>query len=101
MRRDFNEFSRKMRCKWDFKDKPFNDFSEISSFKSKSTWKPAAGDICVEIFLRKIKHELFSFLRGKPQSYNLTKEEWEALKNIKEGRDIKINPADKTSCVRL
>ena len=75
MRRDFNEFSRKMRCKWYFRDEPSEEFSEIPAFRPKSTWKPPAGDPCVELFLSKMKHELFSFLPGKPQSYNLTKEE--------------------------
>ena len=46
-----------------------------------------------------MEHELFSFLPGKPQSYNLTREEWEALKNLKEDRLIIIKPADKGSCV--
>ena len=94
LRRDFNEFSRKMRCKWYFRDEPSEEFSEIPAFKPKSTWKPPAGDQCVELFLSKMEHELFSFLPGKPQSYNLTKEEWQALKNLKEDRSIIIKPAD-------
>ena len=66
LRRDFNEFSRKMRCKWYFRDEPSEEFSEIPAFRPKSTWKPPAGDPCVELFLRKMEHELFSFLPGKP-----------------------------------
>ena len=46
-----------------------------------------------------MEHELFSFLPGKPQSYNLTMEVWQALKNLKEDRSIIIKPADKGSCV--
>ena len=53
----------------------------------------------VELILSKMEHELFSFLPGKPQSYNLTKEEWQALKKLKEDRSIIIKPADKGSCV--
>ena len=53
----------------------------------------------VELILSKMEHELFSFLPGKPQSYNLTKEKWQALKYLKEGRSIIIKPADKGSCV--
>ena len=75
-RQDFKEFSRKMRCKWYFSDGLSNDFSKIPSFRPKSTWKPQAGDPCVELFLSKMEHELFSFLPRKPQSYNLTKKEW-------------------------
>ena len=53
----------------------------------------------MEVLLSKMEHEPFSFLPGKPQSYNLTREEWEALKNLKEDRSIIIKPADKGSCV--
>ena len=48
-----------------------------------------------------MEHELFSFLPGKPQNYNLTKEEWQVLKNLKEDIFIIIKPADKESCVVL
>ena len=65
----------------------------------KSTWKSPAGDPCIELFLSKMEHELFSFFPGKPQSYNLTKEKWQGLKNLKEGRSIIIKPADMRSCV--
>ena len=40
-----------------------------------------------------------TFLLGKPQSYNLTKEEWQALKNLKEGRSIIIKIQNKGFCV--
>ena len=96
---DFNKFSRKMRCKWYFRNEPSEEFSEIPTFRPKSTWKPPTGDPCVELFLSKMEHELFSFLPGKPQSYNLTMEVWQALKNLKEDRSMVIKPADKGSCV--
>ena len=101
LRHNFNEFSRKMRCKWYFRDEPSEEFSAIPAFRPKSTWKPPAGDTCDpgDLFLSKLEQELFSFLPEKPQSYNLTKEEWQALKNLKEDRSITIKPADKGSCV--
>ena len=43
-RRDFNEFSRKMRCKWYFINEASGEFSEIPAFRTRSTWKPTAGD---------------------------------------------------------
>ena len=66
LRQDFNEFRRKMRCKWYFSAEPSKDFSEIFAFGPKSTWKAPAGDLCVEPFLSKMEHELFSFLLEKP-----------------------------------
>ena len=88
-----------MRCKWYFRDESSKDFSETSAFRPKPTWKPPAVDPCVELFLSKMEHELFSSLPEKPQSYNLTKEEWQPLKNLKEDRSIIIKPVDKVSCV--
>ena len=72
LRRDF---SRKMRCKWYFRNELSDNFSEVPAFKAKSLWKPPAGHSCVELFLSKLEGELFSFLPGKSQSYNMTKEE--------------------------
>ena len=51
------------------------------------------------MFLSKLENELFSFLPGKPQAYNLTKEEWVAMRSLAEDRSIIIKPADKGSCV--
>ena len=84
LRRDFGEFSRKMRCKWYFRDEPSPDFSEVPAFQPKSNWKPPPGHPCVELFLSKLENELFSFLPGKPQAYNLTKEEWVAMRSLAE-----------------
>ena len=37
---DFEEFSRRMKCKWNFRNKPSNNFSQIPAFRPKSGWKP-------------------------------------------------------------
>ena len=66
-----------------------------------SQWKPPTGHPRVELFLSRLEKELFSFLTGKPQSYNLTKEEWKAMRNLPEDRSIIIKPADKGSCVAI
>ena len=97
LRRDSDNFSRKRRCKWFFRNEPSYDFSEVPAFKPKSLWTPPAGYPCVQIFLSKLEGKLFSFLPVKPQSYNLSKEEWQAMLNLAENRSIK--PADKGSCV--
>ena len=88
-----------MWCKWHFRDEPPIAFSEIPAFRPKSTSNPPASDPCVELFLSKMEHELISFLPGKPQSYNFTKEEGQTFKNLKEDRFIIIKTADKRSCV--
>ena len=53
----------------------------------------------MELFSSRLEKELFSFLPGKPQSYDLTKEEWKAMRNLAEDRSVIIKPADKGSCI--
>ena len=40
LRADFNEFARKMRCKWFFRNKPTENFSEAPAFRVKSNMNP-------------------------------------------------------------
>ena len=99
LRADFNEFARKMRCKWFFRNEPTENFSEAPAFRVKSNWNPPKGHPAVEIFLSKLETEIFSVLPGTPLDYNLSKEEWLAMKGLAEDRNIIIKPADKGSCV--
>ena len=82
LRRDFEDFSRKMRCRWYFRNQLSDDFSNVLAFRSKSQWKPTTQHPCVELLLSRLEKELFRFLPGKPQSYNLTEEEWKAMRNL-------------------
>ena len=75
LRRDFDDFSRKVRCKWYFRNEISDNFSEVPAFKLKSLWKPPADHRSAESILSKLERELSSYLPGKPQSYNMTKEE--------------------------
>ena len=43
LRRDLREFSRKMRCKWHFRNKVPQTNDEIFQFKVKSQWNPPKG----------------------------------------------------------
>ena len=36
LRKDVEEFSRRMRCKWNFQNEPTINFSEIPAFRPKS-----------------------------------------------------------------
>ena len=88
-----------MRCKWFFRNEIPLTSNAISTFKPKSTWKPPKGQPCLEMFLMKVEKEFLSYLPGKPHSYNLTKEEWKAMRGLAEDRSIVIKPADKGSFV--
>ena len=51
------------------------------------------------MFLSQMDGEIFSLLPGKSTSYNLTKEEWKAMRRLAKDRRIVIKPADKGSSV--
>ena len=51
LRAGFNEFARKMRFKWFFRNKPTENFSEAPAFHVKSNWNPPKGQSAIEIFL--------------------------------------------------
>ena len=53
------------------------------------------------LFRSSFEKEFFAFLPGKPHSYNLTKEEWKAMRNLDEDRSIIMKPADKGLCVAI
>ena len=101
LKRDFNEFSRKMRCKWYFRNEPREDFLEKPVFNIKSNWSPPNGHPALEIFLSELENKIFSVLLGTPRDYNLSKEEWLAMRGLAEGRNIIIKPSDKGSCAVL
>ena len=55
LRKDFDEFCRRMRIKWLFRNEPSENFSTISVFRSKSSWKPPTGHPTLEVFLSSVE----------------------------------------------
>ena len=51
LRRDFEEFCRRMRTKWHFRNEATLEFSETPVSTPKSTWKLPMGHPNVEVFL--------------------------------------------------
>ena len=98
LRRDFNEFSRKMRCKWYFRNKTQSS-KKISAFHSKSTQNPPKGSPALQLFLNKTEQNLLSILPGKEEQFNLNREEYLTMRNLQDGRNVIIKPADKGSAV--
>ena len=96
---DFDEFARKMRCKWYFKDSVTEEFSETPAFRTKSKWQPpgAATDPRLEVFLSRVREEILKTEADGFNYPNLSKEERQALKDLKEDSSIIIKPADKGS----
>ena len=105
LRRDFNEFGRKMRCKWCFRSKTQSS-KEIPTFHSKYTWNsppppllPKVIQHTFELFLNKTEPNLLSVLPGKAEQFNLTREEYLTMRNLLDDRNVIIKPADKESAV--
>ena len=72
LRRDISNFSRKMKCKWFFRNEMQENVSETSKFKSKSTWNPPKGAPALELFLSQTEKDILSILLGKATNYNLS-----------------------------
>ena len=60
LRNDFEEFCRRMRLKWYFRNEPTSEFSETPSFTPKSSWKPPKSYPFLEVFLSEIDKEVFA-----------------------------------------
>ena len=101
LRREFGNFSRKMRFKWFFRNEPTGDFSESLAFGIKSSWSPPKSHPALEMFLSQAEGKILLLLPGKSTSYSLTKEEWKVMRVMAENRNIVVKPADKGSCVAV
>ena len=99
LRKDFEEFCRRMRCKWHFRNEVSGTFSEIPAFRPKSNWSPPKGHASLEIFLSQMEKELFTDDLDEPSQSNLSPEEWKTLRNLAPDRSIVIKGADKGSSV--
>ena len=62
LRNNFEEFSCRMRCKWNFRNEPTNIFNETPAFRPKSRWKPLKGHASLEVFLSRVEKE-FSLMK--------------------------------------
>ena len=79
LRNDFEEFCRRMRLKWYFRNEPSSEFSETPSFTPKSLWKPPKGHPSLEVFLSEMEKEVFAVPDSRLGYSNLSREEWRAM----------------------
>ena len=99
LRRNLREFSRKMRCKWHFRNEVPQNNEEISQFKVKSQWNPPKGHPALEAFLNKTEKDIFSLIPEREKNYNLTKDEYLTMRSLENDRNVIIKPADKVSSI--
>ena len=87
LRADFNEFARKMRCQWFFRNNRNEKFSVAPEFHVKLNWNPPKRYPAIEIFLSKLETEIFFVLSGTPLDNSLSKEEWLAMRGLAEDQN--------------
>ena len=96
LRKDFEEFARRTRIKWNFRNEPSEDFSDKPAFRPKFSWKPLPGHPGLELFLSQIEKDIFESLvkDSTPINSNMTKEEWDALRGLADDKSIVIKKAN-------
>ena len=94
---DLENFGRRLRLKWWFKDE--EDFSEILVFRPRSKFNPRHKDVAIGVYLSKIEDEIMKLSAVGKNFSNLTREEISALNGLKFDRTIVIKEADKGSGV--
>ena len=55
LRQYFENFCRRMRIKWHFRNEPSDKPSERAAFLPKSSWKPPLGNLNLEVFLSQVE----------------------------------------------
>ena len=98
LRKEFEEFCRRMKCKWHFCNEASKTFSEITAFRSKSSWLSPKGHASLEIF-QPITRRTFTNDVHEPSQSNLSAEQWKASTNLASDRSIVIKGADRGSLV--
>ena len=94
---DLENFGRRLRLKWYFRDS--EDFSEVPVFRPRSKFNPRHKDVAIEVYLSKLEDELMKLSVDGKNFSNLTKEELLALNSLKSDRTSVIKEADKSSGV--
>ncbi|CAG2219945.1 unnamed protein product [Mytilus edulis] len=90
---DFNEFARKLRCKYHF-DK--GDIFKRHPFLTKSGYKPELANNAIETYIFKTKVEIDNITINKAHD-NLTTLERKAISSLKRNEKIVIRKADKNN----
>ena len=75
LKQDFEEFCRKMRLKWHFRNELTPEFSTTPDFNRKSTWKLPNGSPSLELFLSQVEKDLFEMSKTTLDYSNFSKEE--------------------------
>ena len=80
LRQDMEEFKRRTRLRWYFKDKETNDIKNYNKFKPKSSWNPPKDDPLLESYLSLLEWKMLSLSPEGKSFPNLSSSELSALK---------------------
>ena len=94
---DLEQFGRRLRLRWFFREEE-GEF-ETNPFRPKSTFSPPKDDVAIEAYLSRLEEEILSISEHGKNYSNLTEEEQEALRTLKNDDTIIIKQADKGSGV--
>ena len=99
LKTELEEYGRKLRLMWHFRndEKPFS----YEKFRPKSTFNPRNKDTVIETYLSSLEERLLDIDISSKRFNNLTKEERNALYNLRDDPTIIIKGADKGSEVVL
>ena len=97
LKTELEEYGRKLRLMWHFRndEKPFS----YEKFRPKSTFNPRNKDTVIETYLSSLEERLLDIDISSKRFNNLTKEERNALYNLRDDPTIIIKGADKGSAV--
>ena len=102
LKKDMFDFVRRLRLKEYFcgKESIDGDFSDQPAFRKRSTWCPERNrDAILETYVSVLEKKILSQDFNIRCHRNLSKDEQEALENLRRYEDIIIKPADKGSAV--
>ena len=97
LKRELEEYGRKLRLMWHFRndERPFSQ----ERFKPKSTFNPRNKDAVIETYLSCLEERLLDIEIPSKRFNNLTKDERNAMYSLKDDKSIIIKGADKGSVV--
>ena len=97
LREELETFGRRLRLLWHFRDEEENN-TMINPFRPKSKFNPKGKDAAIEIYLSRLEEETLNIDTNLDYN-NLTRDERNALKQLKNDHSIVIKEADKGSGV--
>lgn len=96
LHRDITEFSRRMRLKEFFADKPADTGPADSTLRAPSTWCPDTDQTPeLDMYVKAVSKEILETTKQSHKQKNLSSSEQQTLNKLSANTDIIIKPADK------